>query len=242
MDTVHQSYWDNAYRSIHYSVGNDALTAWLDKVVVRKPQKVFEPGCYPGRYLAYLGKKGWQVSGVDLTPRMETDFGPWLTQEGITLGRIERGDALAYMATTEDRYDLVCSFGFIEHFWSFDEIIRLHAKITKPGGQIVIATPNFRGTVQLLLHSWLDKENLDRHVIPAMSPKTWVGQLRRAGCEVSWVGHMGGFDFWTDRKPQKLIERLAWKLVRCCGRSLKWLPQHEAYSPYCGIVATKIAE
>jgi len=45
--------------------------------------------------------------------------------------------------TGEGRYDVVTSFGLIEHFEDFQSVIRHHFKFCKPGGTVVITIPNY---------------------------------------------------------------------------------------------------
>lgn len=239
MDKVSQSYWDNSYSAYKYEIANDTLTRWLDKHLDEKKGTAFEAGCYPGRYLAYLGKKGWIVSGMDLTPRMEMDFKDWMAKNEIRFGKIEKGDVLTYMKTTTDKYDLACSFGFIEHFQNFPEIIALHDNILCAGGKLVITTPHFKGPVQLFLHTWFDKENLSRHHVPSMDPVLWKNQLEAMGYKVVWSGYFGHFDFWADKQKRNFLNKLCLYIITRMVPLLRWLPDSRLYSPYCGIIAEK---
>lgn len=239
MDKVSQSYWDHSYSAYKYGIANDAVTKWLEKHLTEQKGTAFEPGCYPGRYLSFLGKLGWIVNGMDLTPRIEEDFKEWLTKNEIRFNKIEKGDVLAYMNTSGDQYDLVCSFGFIEHFENFLEIIAFHDKIVRPGGQLVITTPNFRGSIQKFLHRWLDTENLKRHYVPAMNPSLWNKKLKSIGYTVNWYGYFGHFDFWADQQKRNLFNKISLEVMNRLTPLFKWLPDSHLYSPYCGIVATR---
>src|SRR5690349_4316163 len=115
MDKVSQSYWDSSYSAYQYGIANDDVTKWLAKHLSKQQGTAFEAGCYPGRYLAFLGQSGWIVNGMDLTPRIEEDFKEWIAKNEIRFNKIVKGDVLEYMRTSPDKYDLVCSFGFIEH-------------------------------------------------------------------------------------------------------------------------------
>lgn len=239
MDKVSQSYWDNSYSAYKYEIANDALTRWLDKHLGESKGTVFEAGCYPGRYLAYLGKKGWAVSGMDLTPRMDDDFKKWLSANDISFNKIEKADVLDYMKTSHDKYDLVCSFGFIEHFENFSDIIALHDKILAPKGKLIITTPRFNGPVQQPLHAFFDKENLQRHYLPSMQPDLWKKQLESMGYSVTWSGYFGNFDFWTDTQKNNFFKKILLKGINTITPLLKYLPDSKLYSPYCGIVAVR---
>ena len=239
MDKVEQSYWDSSYSGFDYSIANDKVTNWLSNHVAIEQGNVFEAGCFPGRYLAWFGKRGLTVSGMDLTPRIETDFKQWLKNNDIQIFKIGRGDVLKYMETSNDRYDLVCSFGFIEHFEDFENVITLHCNLLKDGGQLIITTPHFKGFFQKKLHAWLDKENLARHHLPAMDPVRWKGIVESCGLKVTWSGYFGNFDFWADRQKRGFFGRVCLKIVQTVTPLFRWLPDSSLYSPYCGIVARK---
>jgi 2-polyprenyl-3-methyl-5-hydroxy-6-metoxy-1,4-benzoquinol methylase len=243
MDLVSQNYWDSSYNNFDYHIPSDEVTNWIDRfnksLLQTGNNNVFELGCFPGRYLSYIGKKGWTVNGMDLTPRMETDFATWLQSIQVQTGLLTAGDVLEYAKTTSDKYDMVCSFGFIEHFENFDEIIRLHDAIVKPGGYLMITTPNFRGGVQKFLHSTLDAENLARHYLPSMKPFLWKSQLESMGYEVQFAGYFGNFDFWNDAQERNALQKFSLKAIRKIKPLLKQLPDNAAYSPYCGIFAQK---
>lgn len=239
MDKVEQTYWDQSYTSYHYGIADDAVTRWLVPFINGKSGSAFEPGCYPGRYLAHLGRCGWTVSGMDLTPRVETDFVGWLRDQRIATGMIRRGDVLQYMASSPDRYDLVCSFGFIEHFENFLDVLALHGQVLRSGGTLIITTPNFAGIVQKTLHRWLDAENLSRHHLPSMKPRKWKEKLEAMGYQVAWSGYFGHFDFWADRQSRSGLKNFCLKLISRLGPFLRWLPNARAWSPYCGLVASK---
>lgn len=239
MDMVSQQYWNDAYQHFRYYIADDIVTRWMDECGHLLPSKgrMFEFGCYPGRYMAFLGKKGYEVNGMDLAPNMGMNFINWLQGSGIQTGSLQRGDVLQYAAGTEDRFDLVCSFGFIEHFHNFGEVIALHSKILKPGGSLLIMTPNFRGWLQQFLHHTLDKENLHRHYLPSMKPHLWARQLKALGYEVQFAGYFGNFDFWSDVQPRNLLQRTGLRIIHKLTPVLRLLPDSAVQSPYCGIVA-----
>lgn len=243
MDLVSQKYWDASYNEFGYHIANDEVTAWInrfDKYLLKDTGSVFELGCFPGRYLSHLGQKGWTVNGMDLTPRIEEEgFRNWLTAANIKTGLLAKGDVLAYAKTTPDRYEMVCSFGFIEHFENFQEIISLHDNIVQPGGLLMITTPNFRGTLQKILHTTLDKENLSRHYLPSMKPLLWKKQLEDAGYNILFAGYFGNYDFWCDDTQRNVLQRMGVKAARKIKPFMKQLPDNALYSPYCGIMAQK---
>lgn len=238
---VDQSYWDASYQTVAPAMApqGDALRAWLERHVPRAngEQHALEIGCYPGRYLAVIGQLGYTTHGIDLTPGVER-MGPAFTGMGIRTGSFTHADFLTHRF--DRHYDLVCSFGFIEHFPGWSGMITRHAELVAPGGLLVLETPNFRGWAQQILHLLLDAVNLRRHHLGAMSPRAWAAQLRSLGFEVVEHGYMGRFEFWRDSPPLGLLGRLLMKAVNRLTPLLRRLPEGSAaLSPYCVLIARK---
>ena len=238
---VDQSYWDQGYADMQPTIAppHDPMRQWIEANVpaATSGQRCLEIGCFPGRYLGVLGRMGYEVNGVDLTPaveRMKAAF----DKEGLRTGTFVHADLFAFPA--EPKYDLVCSFGFIEHFTDWQGALLKHAEHLRPGGLLVIETPNFRGWVQQLLHRLLDATNLRRHHIGAMHPGRWAELLRANGFDVLTHGYHGQFDMWTDSPPPNAAQRLIYGVLR---RITPWLKRagngRPSLAPYCVLIARK---
>lgn len=238
---VDQAYWDRAYEHMRPEMApeTDPLRQWIERTVPKAngSEHCLEIGCFPGRYLAVLGKLGYTLHGIDLTPAIDR-MAPALREMGFRTGEFEHADFLQY--EVHRQYDLVCSFGFIEHFPQWRKVLRKHADLVRPGGLIVIETPNFRGWVQQLFHRWLDAENLRRHHIPAMSPSAWARVLKKEGFEIIEQGFIGRFVFWNDSQGTNFWKRIGFKLLRTVTPTLEKLPPSPAVSPYGVLIARKI--
>jgi SAM-dependent methyltransferase len=198
---VDQEYWDESYRQFYFYTASDCITEKVDAVLdaFLKEQSVsgcFEVGCFPGRYLAHFCKKyGFEANGVDAAEKMDLGFREWLTNGGISVGTLKKGDAFAYidqLYAQNRTFDFVYSLGLVEHFVDYREVIKYHAKIVRPGGLLVIICPNYRDVVQYVKHALLDRENRKRHVIRAMNPKKWARLLRKGGFSIQEAGYFGG--------------------------------------------------
>ena len=216
------------------AVRHVAVAALRDLGTLREQRGV---GLHPGRYLGVLGQLGYTVHGIDLTPAVSR-MKPGLDALGLRTGDFHEADFLSFEPGR--RYDVVCSFGFIEHFQDWAAVLRKHAALVAPGGQIIIETPNFRGAVQQLFHRWLDAENLKRHNLAAMVPEAWADVLRAEGFTVERAGYFGPFDFWHDSGGSGLGRRVGFGLLRLISPLLKRLPEGSAtWSPYAGLIAHK---
>ncbi len=235
-----QSYWDNSYSDYQLTDAandNDIIKSWIKKFIpANRDGDCFEIGCFPGRYLTFMGKLGYKLNGLDLTPRVVKEFPEWLRSQGYQTGNFSQEDFFAYADT--QKYDVVCSFGFIEHFKNWEVVFEKHLSLVKDGGYLVIETPNFKGLFQRWIHYFLDYTNYRRHYIPAMNPVKWAKLCRENGFEVVHHGYIGEFQFWVDEQPtggwrKKMFE----KLIQYYPRLKKLPANKKLYSPYCGIIA-----
>jgi SAM-dependent methyltransferase len=117
-----------------------------------------EIGCAPGRWLAFLSKEfGLAVSGIEFTADGAAATRRNLELLGVRQADIREGDFL--QVPPSPKYEVVVSFGFVEHFTDVEAVIARHAAWVRPGGLLIIGVPNFRG-----VHGWLQK-GLDREVL-----------------------------------------------------------------------------
>lgn len=123
----------------------------------RQPAKVIDVGCGSGVLLARMQSLGWQVEGVDVDA------------DGVEAAR-KRGVAvkcgmLAEQNYPENHFDAVYSSHVIEHVHDPVGLLRECFRILKPGGRLVIITPNLESWGhEVFGAAWL---NLDppRHLV-----------------------------------------------------------------------------
>lgn len=240
-----QEIWDSSYKAIGEDVKslidfNDAVTKWLYQYIpaVKNDghKKIFEIGCYPGRYLYHFGKLGYELNGIDFSSEMNEQFSNWLKAEGFTVNQMIQKDIFAY--ETAALYDVTASFGFIEHFANFAALIELHIKLTKPGGIIIISVPDFANPFQYFFHRLTDKKLMDIHNLQAMKPDAWRGAVSKHNVEVLFDGHIGGFDFWYGEQKRNVFQKIFLKGMLTAKRLLlgKIKKSSALYSPFYGMV------
>lgn len=235
-----QAYWDASYKDLALAVSpkNDPVRRWILQNVPRTTSGTcLEIGAYPGRYLPIFGELGYRLSGVDLTPGTIDKLPYFLQTLGFLTGPFYQADATTLRLS--EQFDVVCSFGFVEHFENFPDIIRQHIALVKPGGLLVITAPNFLGRIQHRLHRMLDAENLQRHNIRAMDIRVWTEIVKQAGCTPIESDYFGKFDFWADVSPKKLSHRLVSSIVARIKPVARLLPNHRAWSAYAGLIARR---
>jgi SAM-dependent methyltransferase len=199
-----------------------------------------EIGCYPGRYLTVFGDLGYTLNGIDYAGDVES-MKQWLTDCGYKVNQIIKEDLFCYQF--EEKYDVVTSYGFIEHFENWEHVLQLHLNAVADDGYLVLDVPNFVGKFQNFIHRNFNKTSYATHVLKAMYVKDWIPVVENSGFEVLYSGYFGGFAFWIDRPHEvNIIPRLMYR-VYCKAKPYirNFFPDCMFYSPMAGIIAKKTA-
>ena len=246
MDLVSQQYWDESYMQTAFSrpQPDDFLRVTLLKYIPQVEQgKAMEVGCYPGGYLSVLGDLGYELHGIDLTPKTN-QLSQYLKEAGYKVGTIAQADFINF--SPAEKYEVVCSFGFIEHFENYRAIIIKHTELVASGGYLVMSTPNFRGFFQRAFHSLFDTPNLRRHNLKSMNPDEWASIVKELGYEILFSGYGGGADFWMNNDHSRVQHFLG----RCFLFAQKWMGRifrfryatwnHSSIASDCLLIAKKV--
>jgi 2-polyprenyl-3-methyl-5-hydroxy-6-metoxy-1,4-benzoquinol methylase len=158
-------YWDhvleeaklprvNTRRAYHHSITMDFIDG---SIRAQEHTTFFEVGCGSSGWLPYFAEKyGWRVSGIDYS-----EVGCRLAVENLRILGIPYGDIICKDIFEENctggkKYDVVFSYGVIEHFEDPKDIIRIFSSFLNPGGIMITLVPNLNGSM-----GWLS-----RHYIP----------------------------------------------------------------------------
>ena len=112
----------------------------LCKKYIRQNYAVFDCGCGDGHTTSVLKKYSKKVIGGDLENRTIKNLGIKFRQ--ITVNNYGK----------ENEFDVVVSFDVIEHVKNDAGFLNEVIKITKPGGIIVIGTPNRNRLSNIIMH------------------------------------------------------------------------------------------
>jgi SAM-dependent methyltransferase len=137
--------------------------------------EVFEVGCAPGKWLAYLSSVcNLKANGIEYS-----EPGLKATLNNLKLLNIPSGTVIAgdfFLQKPIQQFDVVISLGFIEHFDNVDGVVDLHLQWLKPGGRLILGVPNFSGITKFI-QLVLDKTLLDKHNLKIMN----LGYFNRLG-------------------------------------------------------------
>lgn len=194
-----ERFWDDYWAGVEVPTSIDAslpferaLAAFLDEVLPEGPGAVLEIGCAPGKWLAFAAQaKGLVPSGIEYsTPGLAATVRNF-DAHGIVPDMLLEGDF--FEIEPEPRFDVVMSFGFIEHFDEPCAVVERHVRWLRPGGVLVLGVPNFRG-VHGFLQRHLGPVTYAAHNIEVMDRDWLTGCGAALGLTTERVDWMAGFE------------------------------------------------
>jgi 2-polyprenyl-3-methyl-5-hydroxy-6-metoxy-1,4-benzoquinol methylase len=238
-------YWKDGYNGLKYSIvsKNDPIRKLIEKHIPSQniyEQSCLEIGAYPGRYLAIFGNMGYILNGIDMYDKIEDSMKYWLSEKGYKIGLLKKSNFFDF--EVKDKYDIVCSFGFIEHFLDWEFVIIKKYLLVKNNGYLIIFVPNFSGLIQKLLHFILDYKNYCRHNVKSMNPNKWITCFDKRNYKIIYKGYFGGFDFWVENQERNLFQKKLLGLILKIKSKLAYLPDCRLYSPYCGLIIKLLSD
>jgi 2-polyprenyl-3-methyl-5-hydroxy-6-metoxy-1,4-benzoquinol methylase len=177
---------------------------------VKPGSRVLEVGCAPGKFLLWCAlARQAQACGVEYASNRHQATRQLFDAAGAPDADIREEDFLR--TTFEPRsFDVVYSFGVIEHFDDPRPMVSKHIEMLKPGGVAIITVPHFGAGS---LYGWharrTKRKSYDIHNIAIMSEDALL-KLVPAGLEVRAYTY-GRFSPWlmSWKNPRGPITRLA---------------------------------
>ena len=236
-----KSFWESRKNLIFYIKPDYVFGDILAGLIKQKGIKnAIELGGFPGYYSIYLKK----YLGLDTTLFdyyiHEGLIKELLAKNGLKEDDINIIESDLFTYTPEEKYDLVTSFGLIEHFSDTASIIKTHLQFLKTGGTLFITLPNFTGVNGWVQKSF-DKENYDKHYINCMNPAFLAETCRQLGLKEVESYYHGKFTVWLENKSeQSAIAKSIVKAIWVTGKVFtKIIPiESKALSPYIVVKAT----
>jgi len=233
-------YWDNHWKETAFEIvsSNHPIRQWIEREVPNTTSdSCIEIGCYPGKFLSVFGEKGYELNGIDSFPGVGA-LSDWFKSNGYRCNHIYQADFLTFKSPI--KYDLVCSFGFIEHFENWSEILDKHLELLKTGGRIIIDVPNLNSPVYYFLYKLFEPSVLRNHVLSSMDLAAIRVALVAKGCRIDYSGYIGHFYFRFVTKHNNLHQNIE-RLINFLGSPF-WLLPESISKRYIGIIATKMTQ
>lgn len=167
IDKAGRSYWDQVWQGQHLPGAvnprsktrhNHAERGFHDifgqafSGEDRRGQELLEIGAARSAWLPYFAKEfGFRVSGIDYSDIGCEQARAILRNENVN-GRVVYSDFTAPPEDMISAFDVVISFGVIEHFEDTATCVERLARFLKPGGLMISVIPNLTGNV-----GWIQK-------------------------------------------------------------------------------------
>lgn len=196
---TNESYWEKHFENAPVVNQNLAkqfidFLPFFDRIPsysTRKIQRLFEIGCFPGRYLHFLSDRYQaEASGIDFV----RDFAPmtqFFENSGTKVGVLIQGDF--FKTEPNPIYDLVLSVGFIEHFPNPTEVLKRQSEWVEDGGLMMVTVPNKR-FFRIPFAFLFDRKNQKAHVLKSMRISYFKQVAQEMGWELLECSYIGGFN------------------------------------------------
>lgn len=217
-----EDYWNNKRDQLIGPVHESGFhNRVLDAVIASNSniKSSIELGGFPGTFSIYVKKKyNLETTLLDyfIDQSIVDDL---LAANGLDKNAIDLiEDDLTLDHPIEKKYDLVFSIGLIEHFVDTKGIIKRHLDYAKPGADLLIILPNFRG-----INGWLqrkfDKPNYDVHNIDSMDLDLLKSIADELNIENASTYYVGRFSIWLENyKTQNIFVKLFFKTLFVVGK------------------------
>ncbi|MEQ9074519.1 MAG: class I SAM-dependent methyltransferase [Sandaracinaceae bacterium] len=160
-DDFSASYDDGRDRGYHALI--DELEVGIVKPLAAGA-RVLEAGCGTGLILDHLTRVAREAVGVDLSPGMLSKA----RERGL---RVVQGSVTA-LPFADESFDLTCSFKVLAHVPELDRALEEMARVTRPGGHVVIELYN-RWSLRYLARRAAGARTIGRAHTEADIPTRW---------------------------------------------------------------------
>lgn len=213
---------------------------YLKKIVAgRAGLKVLEIGCAQSIWPEYFKTyHGIDVDGLDYSEIGCVKTRQIWAQRGLT-GKIICADMFAPPSDMLGQYDLVMSFGVVEHFEDTSACLKAAAAFINPGGRVLTMIPNLAGVIGDI-QKLVDRRIYDIHV--PLTEKALKRAHDGAELDVLESGYMTSINLsivnsvrHAGKKGEKLLRRalsVPTKLIWMAERAGVPVPVIPYFSPY----------
>ena len=217
----------------------------------RRGLKLIEVGCANSVWLPYFAyEHGCSITGLDYS-----DVGCVSARELLALAKVDGeiflGDLWDPPAELMGSFDLLFTYGLVEHFDPTDSVLAVLSKLLRPGGMMITIVPNMSG-ITGKVQKFLNEPVFNIHV--PMDVAYLDAAHKKAGLIVSRAGYLCSINFGLvnlTENENNVLKRLAKRLFTTILIGLSvlvwWIEDHSTLrlrpnrftAPYIACVATK---
>lgn len=174
----------------------------LKKILDYDTNKTFlEIGCVPGKNMIYFTREfGYQPVGIDYTDQIDK-VGSTLKSHGIEKFKLYKKDFFHF--DESNKYDVVFSDGFVEHFDDVETIFKKHIKLLANNGTLIISLPNMRYIQYFIRKLFGVKEFSSIHNLEVMNLDIWCNLAKQHNLYIEYCNYDITFDTWICSEKKK---------------------------------------
>jgi 2-polyprenyl-3-methyl-5-hydroxy-6-metoxy-1,4-benzoquinol methylase len=190
-----------SYANHRLDLRESRLKKLVGLLAEERPGRLLDVGCAGGELAALLGTFGWQVEGVEREPALVEAA----RARGISVRRADFDQEP--LPWDQETFDAAVAGEVIEHVIDTDHLLGELARILRPGGVLVVTTPNLaslENRIRLLLGRypvWMDCGVQGTGHLRYYTPRVLRRQLENHGFRVE--RHVGN---WVPLLPQRWID------------------------------------
>lgn len=243
---TNKKFWDEYFERRHRNLStikDSPFSDIFDKYLAPDSnKKIVEIGCADSSFLCYLSKKfGYQAYGIDYSDAIERTA-DMFKFNGLSKPILYKENFFSWQPSL--KFNIVCSFGFVEHFDDLSSVLKKHVELLISGGTLIITLPHFAHG-QYLFHWLIDKENLKKHNTKIMNLSSLRKALGGLSVKIDYLSYYKTFGFWTERTSMAWWEKcIKWSILKL-GKIITKIWGHDRpnplFSPHIVLIATKLS-
>ena len=179
--------------------------------------RYIEIGCAPGKFLAWVAARcKVRAAGLDYSETGISNCKALALALALDI-ELHQGDFFCH-TLPKCSFDVVASFGFIEHFDDRREAVRRHIELLRPGGKALIGVPTYAGLYGRL-QRLCDPINLTLHNLNIMNPASLLALVGDAQVSEARAYPYGSVSLWLVNLEKRLPQWLA-KAIQLAANAL----------------------
>lgn len=242
-------YWEDTYsrRKSQPSLRIEGFRGYLNRLILSKifeigmeNKRILEIGAGDSMWLPYLAKifPSSQFVGVDYSEGGCALLSERARKEGLNI-EVVYEDMFVEKSCLHGTFDVVISFGVVEHFDNLGHVLSAKKRYLKHDGIMFTMIPNMAGVLGALARTW-NRTVYDKH-----NPHDWLSFLlghQQASLEVVSGGYLGSNNFgvlagcfpdqrgllWQMNRALIAVSLAIWSIEHKVGS----LPRSKTFSPY----------